>query len=120
MASEITVEVFDTYVYMSIKGEAGSPDLVKTQLDEILTLSIKENKHLILHRQTSVTLEISVFDMYYLAKMISESSFSKMIALVFPEDMQFQNLDFFETSANNRGITAKLFTELEDAINWLE
>jgi hypothetical protein len=67
-----------------------------------------------------VTQRASTLDFYHYGKLLRDSLFPNKLALVFPEEMHPDNLDFFETTARNRGVEMRLFSTMEEARKWIE
>ncbi len=61
----------------------------------------------------------STVNFYYYGELIHMSAFRNKLALVFPKEMHHDNLDFFETTAKNRGVNIELFSAIDEALNWI-
>ena len=65
----------------------------------------------------------SVFDLYYLASLVESSVLNRSEfreAVLYPTDLLAgENVRFWETTALNRGLTVKIFTDRETSLQWL-
>ena len=120
MTGEATVSLHDGYVLVSITGEALKPDDIKNKLRHIVDESIKKDLAIVIHRELPVKQRASVFDFYHFAELLAGTSFKRKLALVFPKEMKYDNLDFFVTTARNRGVNVEFFSTIEQALSWIK
>ena len=120
MAGEAKITIHDRYVLVSVKGEPLLPQEIKSKLVQAVKKAIESQLSIIINREVPVKQHASVIDFYYYAEFLGGYAFLDKLALVFPEEMHHDNLDFFESAARNRGINLKLFSKMEDALHWIE
>lgn len=64
----------------------------------------------------------SVFDLYEIISFLDKMNLTHRMkeAIIFESNAQvIANVLFFETTARNRGFNVRIFTEREEALNWL-
>lgn len=85
----------------------------------ILGLAIEHQCKLVLCDERNLAYKLSTMDTYELAEIASrEAKFVQKIAVICNEKY-LQNARFYETVAQNRGLTIRVTSEEEDALNWL-
>ncbi len=119
MSGKVKITQRSKYVLVEAEGEPLSPDEIKSTLSQALKIAIKFSLNLMIAREEFVKQSASTVDFYYYAELIAESEFMKKLALVFPKDMHYDNLGFFETTSRNRGINFRLFSSKDDALEWI-
>jgi hypothetical protein len=64
---------------------------------------------------------LSTTDIYYLAAELvaHHEAFREKLAILVRPGISFDQAEFFETCAHNRGFNVDAFCDFEDAINWL-
>lgn len=55
----------------------------------------------------------------FLTEVVRQFEYRNKIALVFPQEMHHNKLDFFTDASSNRGINIKLFSTKKEAHKWL-
>lgn len=99
-----------------------SPELVQQSIEEGWQLANKNNCFLFLVDFSELKPSGSFLTPYDAAKDIKTTSNQVIIkeALIKPKIAQAaEEISFFETTALNRGINAKMFSDRNDALNWL-
>jgi hypothetical protein len=109
----------DKCVLVHVQGEPLSPQEIRSTLLIAVKKALESQLCIIIHREVPVKQRASIVNFYYYAKSISESKFRNRLALVFPEEMHHDNLDFFVTTSKNRGINLRLFSKMENATTWI-
>ena len=119
MTDRVKITKHDNYVLLNVKGAPLSPEEIQSTLSKAIDIAIESNLNIIINRVKLVRQQASKVSFYQYAQFLNESSFENKLALVFPEELRYYSLDFFELAATNRGVRLKLFSKLEEAINWI-
>jgi hypothetical protein len=89
---------------------------------KMLAVAPKGNPLRVLLELRDVIAEYSITDLYWIAKTGESNSgdrMRRMAILVSDQVAITAKLDFFETTSFNRGSQVKVFTQRQDAIDWL-
>ncbi|OEU50371.1 MAG: hypothetical protein BA871_03945 [Desulfuromonadales bacterium C00003096] len=86
-------------------------------------LASKERPSRFLTELREVELEHSVADLYFIPKewqRMQAMRMSRLALLVFGCEAMMKDLQFFETTCHNQGWQVRIFTQRQDAIDWLQ
>ena len=119
MAGETEISLHEKYILVSVKGGPLSPQEINVVITKAVEQANLSKLNILIHRELPVKQIASVIDFYKLGRLLMESSFRNKLALVFPEEMHNDNLDFFETTSTNHGINLKLFSKFDEALDWI-
>ena len=118
MPEKLEIEVVDRIVRASVSG-AFSLDNAKTFFLEILRRAREEGLDRILIDARGITTEIPTMARFKFASHMAEQHpHAIKIAFVGREDAVWPDR-FLEIVSVNRGVNAKVVTEIEEALNWL-
>jgi hypothetical protein len=120
MNGEATITVQEKYVFVDVKGEPLSPEEIQSTLSKAAKQAVESQLNIIIHRELPVKQKASIINFFYYAEFMSSSVFRNKLALVFPREMHYDNLDFFVTAAKNRGVRLELFSSMEEALDWID
>ena len=119
MSGQIEIERGRDFIAVHVAGESLSPHEIESALLTAIAQAVEFNLSIIIQREAPVKQRASITDFYHYADSLRKTEFKGKLALVFPEEMHHDNLDFFETTAKNRGINIMLFSGMVDAVNWV-
>jgi hypothetical protein len=119
MVKEAETTFHEKYVLITVIGDPRLPQEIQSLLTTAVEQANESNLNIVIHRELPVKQIASTIDFYQYAVSLGKSRFRNKLALVFPEEMHHDNLDFFETTSRNRGINFKLFSKLEEALSWI-
>ena len=118
MPEKLEIEVVGGVVRASVSG-AFSLDNAKAFFNEIYRRSREEKVDRILIDARGITTDIPTIARFEFGEHMAEQQPDAIkIALVGSTDMVWPER-FLETVSVNRGVNAKVVTEIEDALNWL-
>lgn len=120
MAGEAEITLRDTYVLVHVQGDPLLAREIELTLLKATEQANDSNLDIIIFREAPVKQHASVIDFYYYAQSVRKSGFRKKLAVVFPEEMHHDNLDFFVTASRNQGINIRLFSSMEPALTWID
>lgn len=106
----------------TIYSGAVTPDELQQSMHDAIALTKQENTGLILSDLRDMTQGHSVIDIFYFLSQIDLSQMSHLTreALVMPLDAAAaDNVKFYETASQNRGLNARIFPDRESALQWL-
>ncbi|MGO8942355.1 MAG: hypothetical protein ACLQJ7_01595 [Syntrophobacteraceae bacterium] len=120
MATNIRIVHAHDFIRAAPEGDL---DLEESQklLNEIASATAGLVDYEIIVDTRKVQVEMSPTDLWYLAAELCkfrETFFRKKTAVLCPLE-EFDQAEFFELCAKNRGFQVKAFTSFEDAIEWL-
>lgn len=99
----------------------GSVD--KTTMDEMLqnmvTISEVHDCKRCIHDIRQATNMFSITELYFLPEKMVQKGFDRTWKRAIVANERFKEAEFYEDTANNRGIKVKVFTSMEDALKWL-
>ncbi|MFN8414116.1 MAG: hypothetical protein U0Z26_17180 [Anaerolineales bacterium] len=123
MPHKIAYNSQEKYIEMKVWGSL-LMDEAKDIISEMIQVSKQNNCLLILGDYREATMDLSVVEIYKLPTKISEAAAASKIsefkikrALV--ADKNSENFYFFETVTLNRGQSIKLFSDMDEAKEWL-
>ena len=123
MSKKIEYTVININEFLRIKP-TGEFDRQETQkflakLSELMESSDK-GRILLDIRQAYPKVALTVFDIYDFVEELEKgrTAFHNKIAILTREDFQFDNAQFFELCAKNRGFKIRAFTDFETSIEW--
>ena len=114
------ISLHPRHVLLEVEGYPLSPDEIAEALSAAVDVAIRAELDLVIRRQIPVKQRASTTDFFHFASWLSRSGFTRKIALVFPEEMHADNLDFFVTAATNRGMRVSVFAETDAALEWIQ
>jgi hypothetical protein len=110
------------YVLLVFEGTVATRD-VRQAASEALEMAAKENVHRFLVDSRNAHLKLSILELYDLPALLFSLGFQRThrLAVVHvPGSTHSHDLGFMETVFRNLGYNARLFTEMEDAQEWLD
>jgi len=119
MAGGAEISRHEKYVLVNVEGDSLSPQEIYFTLSKAVEQAVESRLSIVIYREAPVKQQASMVDFYHYGRFLSESAFSSKLALAFPEEMHHDNLDFFVTTSRNRGIRLRLFSTMEEAVNWI-
>jgi hypothetical protein len=120
MVEHARITLHDKYVLVTITGAAFTPAEIQATAAKAIENAIGSQLNIIIHRKSApVKQRASVVDFYEFAGFLDDSKFIGQIALVFPEEMHQDKLGFLENASRNRGVNFKLFSDMEEALEWI-
>jgi hypothetical protein len=99
-----------------------TPQELKNALDAAVALSEKKGITLFLADCSEMIGGHSVVDLYYFISLLEATGISRIMkeALLLPQmKSSVKDVEFYETTCSNRGLSVKVFPNIEDAIIWL-
>lgn len=121
MAHTARVEKESRYVHLVFEGSVATRD-VRQAASEALELAAKAGVHGFLVDARNAHLALSIIELYDLPALLFSLGFQRthrMAVVHVPGSTHSQDLGFMETVFRNLGYDASLFTEVEDALEWL-
>lgn len=107
---------------LTFEGPASAQD-IRLAASEALDAAAAANLRKFLADVRSAHLGLSVMELYELPALLSSLGFHRthQLAVVhIPGSTHAEDLHFLETVFCNLGYTARLFTEMEDALAWIQ
>lgn len=120
MVGQTEITLHDKYVLSYVSGEALPPAEIKMNILKTLGLAIESDLNIVFQREEFVKEHATETDFYDFVKLIHQCGFKNKIAVVFPEKMHFDTLNVVEIAAENLGIKCRLFSEMNEALPWLD
>ena len=115
----ITFEERPEYLYVYVTGNADSYEISRSYWLEISAMSEKTGYKKVLIEE-DIPEALSMSDMYRLASELPQMGFSSVRVAFFDRYAEQNELnEFGELIAVNRGITGKIFNDLQTAEKWL-
>jgi hypothetical protein len=92
----------------------------KEYVKEVARKAKKNNCKRFLNDLRKANIKLSIVDLYYMPEMVilEELDRTWKRAVVVKENME--KVDFYETTAHNRGLRVKVFNDINKAIEWLK
>ncbi len=124
MAKKVEYKIISANDFMKVKpsGEFDREETKKVLIELAEILESSEDYEILFDiRQAFPIVPLTLFDVYEFVVEIGRhrTGFCRKIAVLTREDHQFDNAQFFELCAKNRGFRAGAFTNFEAAIDWL-
>jgi hypothetical protein len=97
-------------------------DDIKEEIDASMALGKKEDTNKFLTDARDIDLKASVFDMHSIPRLFAAKNAERLgkEAVLLPESPEAQDaIYFYETVCKNAGWRIKVFSEREEAIDWL-
>ena len=120
MIGQTEITLHDKYVLSHVSGEALPPAEIKMNILKTLELALESDSNIIFQREEFVKEHATEADFYDFTKLVHQCGFKNKIALVFPEKMHSDTINVVEIAAANLGIKCRLFSEMKDALRWLD
>ena len=118
MPEQLKIEIVDGILRASVSGPFSLVN-AKTFFQEILRVAREENLDKILIDARKITTKIPTTGRFEFGTHMSEQQpFRIKIALVGSTDAVWPDR-FLETVAHNRGVNARVTTEIKEALDWL-
>jgi len=111
--------IHDKYVLLLVEGKALPKHEIEPILQDAIETAVNSNLAIIIYRETPYNQLITVIDLYYLVDLMHDGRFRGNLAIVFPDEI-YENMSFFETTARNRGFNVRLFSQMQDALKWID
>ncbi|MBN1779788.1 STAS/SEC14 domain-containing protein [bacterium] len=122
MAYDITFIAEHGIVNIKNSGNL-SVDEIVCQTGEVVTLAKEKKSLAILTEFTAVIMNVSLIDVFKLTELYEQVGMdhhSKIAVLVSAADLNMEELQFYETVCFNRAWNIRIFTERDEAIEWLK
>lgn len=120
MDEQTEIKLHDKYVLVYVSGDALPPTEIKMAILKALEQAIESDLHIIFHREQFVKEYATETDFHDFVKLIHQCGFKNKIAVVFPEKMHTDTINIIEIAAANIGIKCRLFSEMNEALPWLD
>jgi hypothetical protein len=123
MAIDVEIEIKDSYIHLHCRGAFSTTSMLEV-LDMALEVAEIESRNRVLIDLSELTgkppttlerLEIGV----HAAQLRKQHGYNVHIA-VFGKEPMVEATRFAETVAINRGATGRVFTDIAEAVDWLE
>lgn len=120
MAILCTFENSDKYLFVKATGKGYTMAAVQDYVQAVITEIQNVKATRVLCVETELTHELTGVDTYALGKLVSHyaADIEKVAITVSTADKPVE--DFYELVTNNRGLTLRVFTDTEQARNWIE
>ena len=95
-------------------------ETVKEYIQEITKVAIKHNCKRMISDLRRASIDASITDLYFVPKLVVNDKFNlswKRAIVLKIEDLD--KMSFYELASRNRGISLKVFTEMDAAMEWL-
>jgi hypothetical protein len=119
LGEKVKITRSKNHVLVQMNGSLRSLQEAQPALSKAIELATEFQLNVIIFRELPVFRMLSIFELYDLALILRRFSFSKKLALIYPEQMHEDNFDFFINSSRDRKIESRLFSTPEDALKWL-
>ena len=120
MATDVSLTRHDTHLFVHLQGDPLAPE----ERLAILTRSLQEvadsDLDIVYYEDTRGVQPPTPLQYISRANFVSTSDFRQRIAYVPPEQMPEENLEFARNVAENQGLELKVFSNVDDAISWIE
>lgn len=73
----------------------------------------------VIHDISGAENKFSITDLYYLPSKVAAKGFDRTWKRAIIVKELFEEVEFYEDTANNQGVQVKVFTKIEDALKWL-
>lgn len=105
----------------SFQGELNLKNAIESS-KELAREATKHNCTRVLSDLRKAKNALSTFDIVSLPETLEKEGIDKSWkrAIVLSDEKNIKDYSFFETAALNRGYTAKAFTDIDEAMNWLK
>lgn len=119
MAIEYQIKTTDAYLDVTAKGRGNNLVEVQSYAQAVIQAMQKSKSKCVLCDELELTHELQDIDTYMLGKTVAEYAghVEKVAIVVSPECVPKES--FYELVTNNRGLYLQVFTDLEEARNWL-
>ncbi len=120
MAISFTYEIMNDSIHITSEGFDESLDDVKNYLKNIIDICERNKILKVLCDERKLEYRLNTLDTYKLAEYISGNvPLTEKIALV--ADRKYSgDIQFYENTAFNRGLTINIFYDIKEASDWLE
>ena len=120
MAAEISIELRDAFLLVHLQGDPLIGQKRQAAFAEVLGEAAEANVDMVIHEDTPGTQPLTAEEYIARAHFLGTSSFRKRIAYVPPTGFPPNTRELIENAAWNEGRRVRLFSRLEDAIEWIE
>jgi hypothetical protein len=94
-------------------------DTVQPYAEEIMSIASKHTCKLFMSDIRKAQIDFSIVDIYYLPGVLDAAGLDRSWRRAIVASKQVKELCFFETVAQNRGYSVKVFADLDEAMKWL-
>jgi hypothetical protein len=122
MDYNFTVEQKGDYLLVKVEGE-NTPNNVAKYLSEVLNTCMQYNCYKVLIEENLLGSSIGTLDMFNVVKNAANHPMSAKIKIAYIDINKEHNMSdllFGETVAVNRAVNVKIFSDYNDAKNWLQ
>ena len=119
MSIQFTTTIKDDLLIVRTKGRDESPEEVEKYGASVIEICKKKGCNKILIDERELKYNISTVDIYYLAKYYAEIVPSLVKAALVYNPAFKDDAKFWEDAITNRGLIVRIFTDIEQARQWL-
>ncbi len=120
MASEISITRRDAFLFVHIQGDPVTGEERLSLFARMLGEAADANLDIVVHEDTPDAQPLTAVKYMARANFLGTSEFGKRIAYVPPPGFSTNTCELIENAAWNYGKTIRLFSSVEDAIDWIE
>lgn len=120
MAIKFDIKIFEDVIFSKSEGKDDNLEEVINFGEEIAKTAIKEKINKILSDERKLEYNLSISETFQLAKTHADKYSVIVYLAIVTSNNNLEVANFFEIVSNNRGLVVKIFTKLNDAIQWLE
>ena len=120
MASEISITRRDAFLFVHIQGDPVTGEERRSLFARMLDEAADANLEIVVHEDTPVAQPLTAEKYFARANFLGTSDFRKRIAYVPPPGFSSDTCELIENAAWNYGRRIRLFSRVEDAIEWIE
>ncbi len=120
MATEISIERRDAFLFVHIQGDPVTGEERRSALARMLGEGVEANLDIVIHEDTPGGQPLTADEYIARANFLGTSNFRKRIAYVPPPGFSPDTCELIENAAWNAGKKFRPFSRVEEAIRWIE
>ena len=120
MASEISITRRDAFLFVHIQGDPVTGEERLSLFARMLGEAADANLDIVVHEDTPGAQPLTAAEYIARSNFLGTSDFRKRIAYVPPPGFSTDTCELIENAAWNYGRRIRLFSRVEDAIEWIE
>jgi hypothetical protein len=120
MASEISITRRDTFLFVHIQGDPVAGKERLSLFARMLGEAADANLDIVVHEDTPGAQPLAAVEYIARANFLGTSDLKKRIAYLPPPGFSTNTCELIENAAWNHGKRVRLFSRVEDAIDWIE
>ncbi|MCP4896857.1 MAG: hypothetical protein GY906_07765 [bacterium] len=93
--------------------------LITCYIDKVVSLMEQHHCSRVLNDVRGADISLSSVDIVSLPNLMIEKNFNRFAKRALVYDQSSDDIEFFETVSTNRGHKVRVFTDFEQALNWL-